>query len=599
MRHFAPRFAALALLGLAAAAPAQAPLAEVIPADALVYIGWQGTDALGPTYANSNMKGVVDALNVQAVLDAALKQAGLEAAKDPKKLANLTLATSLGSDLLRYPAAFYFGGVDLTTQKPTPRLALLVKSGKEKAAALALDLTQAIAQNRQPGSPPAVAKAAGDYLVITLGNPTSLAPLLTGTADATFQPLTAKKEFLAASAQTQKDPAVVVFVNAAEVLKLADDAVALKANDRVKDMFPKVMDVLGLDGVKYAIMTGGFDGRDWAGQSFIALKERRNGLLQFLDNKPLSEDALKRIPKAATFAGAIRLDGDRFVTDLREAAGRIDDNAQARIDAAIQASTQLTGVDIQKDLLATLGDEWLYYGTTNPDPKAASSLTLVNKLRDPATAERALTDLELFIAGIVAQRGNDNVNFATEKAGELNVHIISWKTGGGGSVAWAIHNGILYFSLSPQGVQAAVDHITKKSPNLTENPAFIALRAKLGVPKASAFSFSDLSQSAPQYYAQIVALVAKAQQDHPDAKIKITLPAYEKLSPFMTATGSVTWTDADGWHSKSYGPFLGSSMAGGLPTLIQSLAAKAAQTNRVPTRSPPPLTLTLSLIELY
>src|SRR5438552_3037967 len=45
------------------------PLADRVPADAIVYIGWRGTQDLGPAYNGSHLKAVVDASDFVATWD--------------------------------------------------------------------------------------------------------------------------------------------------------------------------------------------------------------------------------------------------------------------------------------------------------------------------------------------------------------------------------------------------------------------------------------------------------------------------------------------------------------------------------------------------
>src|SRR5262245_32673120 len=51
---------ALAVLILAARFAAAQPLADRLPSDALLYIGWAGSDKLGEAYSKSHLKGVLD-----------------------------------------------------------------------------------------------------------------------------------------------------------------------------------------------------------------------------------------------------------------------------------------------------------------------------------------------------------------------------------------------------------------------------------------------------------------------------------------------------------------------------------------------------------
>src|SRR3954471_11130127 len=59
---FVVRSVAAALFVLIASIAVQAqPLADRVPADAVAYVGWRGTEALGPGYDASHLKGVVAA----------------------------------------------------------------------------------------------------------------------------------------------------------------------------------------------------------------------------------------------------------------------------------------------------------------------------------------------------------------------------------------------------------------------------------------------------------------------------------------------------------------------------------------------------------
>src|SRR3954464_9223674 len=54
---------AVALIALVAWIPSAGaqPLADRVPADALLYVGWAGSEHLAPAYAQSHLKGLMDA----------------------------------------------------------------------------------------------------------------------------------------------------------------------------------------------------------------------------------------------------------------------------------------------------------------------------------------------------------------------------------------------------------------------------------------------------------------------------------------------------------------------------------------------------------
>src|SRR6267142_6647843 len=57
------KLALAALLLVCDIAVAQ-PMADRVPSDAVVYIGWQGSDSLGTPYEKSHLKGVIDSSNI-------------------------------------------------------------------------------------------------------------------------------------------------------------------------------------------------------------------------------------------------------------------------------------------------------------------------------------------------------------------------------------------------------------------------------------------------------------------------------------------------------------------------------------------------------
>src|SRR5438045_3141481 len=62
------RFSCLLIAITVIASPAFAqPLADKVPANPVFYFGWRGSDDLGPAYAESHMKAVIDQSNIPAV----------------------------------------------------------------------------------------------------------------------------------------------------------------------------------------------------------------------------------------------------------------------------------------------------------------------------------------------------------------------------------------------------------------------------------------------------------------------------------------------------------------------------------------------------
>src|SRR5687767_14299110 len=115
------------------------PLAEHVPQDALVYIGWAGADHLGPAYQQSNLKAFLDASNIPELVNESLPRL-LEnlGHQDQDSEAFLSFVAAVGKPMWKYPSAFYFGGLDLANPDfPMPRLAFICQAGKDAPAMVA------------------------------------------------------------------------------------------------------------------------------------------------------------------------------------------------------------------------------------------------------------------------------------------------------------------------------------------------------------------------------------------------------------------------------------------------------------------------------
>ena len=89
------------------------PLADRVPADALVYVGWSGAANLGPSYDRSHLKAVLDASDFPKLFTDFLprlsQRLGQENATSGEAA---SMIAAIGARFWRHPSAFYFGGLD-------------------------------------------------------------------------------------------------------------------------------------------------------------------------------------------------------------------------------------------------------------------------------------------------------------------------------------------------------------------------------------------------------------------------------------------------------------------------------------------------------
>jgi hypothetical protein len=204
---------AFALVLLAFASPLFAqPLADRIPADAVMYAGWKGSGDLGPQYDGSHTKAVIEASNLPQLFNQFLPDLIRKVrVKDPKAAEALDLASAIGAPLWRHPSAFYFGGIVMgENYRPVPRFALLCDAGDE-APQLVARLKTFIDQARD--IPFALTATTQGNLVVVSSFDLPAKP------DAT---LAAKKEFTDALAQVGKDLLASAYVDGDALLQVID-----------------------------------------------------------------------------------------------------------------------------------------------------------------------------------------------------------------------------------------------------------------------------------------------------------------------------------------------------------------------------------------
>src|SRR2546423_489883 len=343
------------LLACALAAPAQ-PLADRLPNDALVYFGWRGADAMGSGFAGPHLKAVLDASDFSQVVNDFLPQIAQRIAQeDPEAAQVLPVMTAIARPMGKHPSAFYFGGLDLAGPQPMPRLAMLCEAGPDAPQLLAT-LKDLVAKAQQAAPVPIEVKEAKGVVAVTIGKMSpSFDPLLRGSGAG--DSLATDQAFKDAMAQVGKEPSLAFYVNAEGILATAEQIIKQQGDEQVKANWPKVRDTLGLGGLKRIIYTGGFDGKDWLDAVFISAPAPRVGLLKLADSAPLTPDLLKIAPKTSTYLAAGRFNLAGLVGAIREGIGQFSPEARQQIDQGLQQVSQMLGMDIEKDLLGSLGDQ--------------------------------------------------------------------------------------------------------------------------------------------------------------------------------------------------------------------------------------------------
>ena len=571
-------------------------LAERVPADAVVYFGWKGADDLGPAYAQSHLKAMIDASNVaQLVHDTIPQLIDKYGNNNPQVAQGLGVLNTVGAAMWRHPSALFIGKVTVANGQPQPpHLAILCQAGADSAALLA-ELGDQLQKN--PSPLPASVSQVGDLVVLAVDYGPNELQLPTGKDG---QSLADNVGFKATLAELGADPVLAAYVDAASLVKTADDLAAGSGNPQAAEKWPKMRDQLGLPGLKAIAFGSGFDGAEWGTRVFVAAPQPRSGLLAAMDALPLSDELLGTIPRTATLAGAGRFDLAKTVEAIRSGAAAMDPNTGQQIDNAFGMISQAIGVDIEKELLPTFGDEWAYYLDPLASGRSMAGIAIINHLRDPAQAQATLEKFQTGLQQFAAQNMPDKritLVFRKTKIGDTEVNYLAVPLI---TPAWTIQDGYLCIGLYPQVAAAAAQHIAAKGKSILENKAFITLRKRLGGEQASSIRFMDLRATAPDSYATWRALASVDQfADLFGAASPPTLmPPLGDVMDHLSAAGQVSWSDAAGWHMRAICPFPGSevlatdpsSMGVGQEAMVVSILLPALnrareQANRVKSAS--------------
>jgi hypothetical protein len=379
--------------------------------------------------------------------------------------------------------------------------------------------------------------------------------------------------------------AALVYLDAESAVRLLENAAQTASNPQVRDLLPVISDGMGLHGLKQFAWAGNFDGADWKSAAFLGMRERRVGLLAFVDNTFLSEDSLKLIPQSATTAGIVRFDGPRLLDDITAAAAKVSDQAPKQLETALTQAYIWTGIDLKRQLLPAFGSEFIYYASPAPTGNSLSSFTIINRLNDAKKADAAASAVENFLNLLILQRNpNSKLQFRTQSLpapwDAITAHIMTLPQA---TPCWAINGDIFYFSLSLPGLQSAMEMGASNKPNITANPQFAALRQRLGQERFASFSFNDYSSSAAETYALARRLVTGPLAQNTVAGQPVyDLPPLDKILPALAPSLNVSWSDADGYHAKGLSPFPGSGLLSPASYLSLLALQQARQAQQIP-----------------
>lgn len=555
------------LLVLVLASPAMAqPLADRVPDDAIIYIGWQGTRTMGAAFEQSHLNGVIKDANLSLTLDRMVTLMAQTADREQPGAGKIfSLWQQIGQVGWEHPWAFYFGGVTFRGNQdaPIPYVALMIDAG-DAAPAIAAKLNNELAQ-AMPGGPqqmneiPLSIQTFGSVVVIgskTLAKDVpQLAALLGGGEGKTIK---ANAAFTQSLKKVPANSVAVAYIDTARLLTLVDQAVVISEDREALEKWPKIRDAMGLAGLKRVVWGGNFADKNWESITYVEAPSPRRGIVKLLESKPLSKDAVGLIPSNVSWASAMSFDLAAMYDELLVVAEKIEPGASMDIKAGVNDVSQEVGLDVEANLIRGLGSEWVSYSDPNAAAFMGLGFTMVNRTKNAESIGKVLTQIEN-MANQMAPQGQPQVQ--SMKQGDMTVYFtpVAMFT-----PAWSLHEGNLYVSMSPQGVMAAAQRGSKVEGSILSNPKFADQMKLMKVGDSySQMAFTDLQQTVPQTYQTLQMALGMAAQQAPEAgQVMAMLPPLGAIMPHLGPVTSASWSDDQGIYLRNYSPFPGAATLG-------------------------------------
>ncbi|MDY7011795.1 MAG: DUF3352 domain-containing protein, partial [Planctomycetota bacterium] len=605
---------------LTSASPAAAPLADKVPENAIAYVGWSGRSL---TFNGSMFGQLLSEQGVEDLFGAIRTAAGkgLEATGEADAPAMFESVWAMAAIAWQKPASAVLldikiprrpneGGAADGPDEPQPVGAILIDLGKDKAAFDAHlqklltiigkenKLSQASLGNLSyQGFTTPAGKCSmgyvGDIFFICLGDgvPMKVASVANGKSRSLAGALgfkTAMKEL--ADEQVQ----IAYYVDVPRLLTIAEKITPMPPTTAPADQsqFRRIVNAMGIDGATAIAGASNIVDRGFHEKCRIFSPAPHRGVLMPAAGKPLGAAALSDVPADADSVAAINIDPAAVLAEIKRVAVAIEPEAGKQFEEMLSAAGEQIGLDIEKDLLAHMGDQWTLISAPSLGGTFTGTAVTV-QLKDAAKFSAALTKLEAQIdkmmggglgetmpAGPEGSGGDPKAGIRKYKSGDVEVHYVAMQgdTPIPVAPAWAVHKDKFYLAAFPQ-VVAATACGTPEKP-LAQSANFAAFRKRLS-PNASALSYTNTPSLIRRFYGVVLlggtAATNALSQFAPSIKPEM-LPPLPKVEKYVWPEIAAISSDANGITIESYGSmpsFITSNLPGAGTSLATSILLPA------------------------
>lgn len=344
----------------------------------------------------------------------------------------------------------------------------------------------------------------------------------------------------------------------------------------------QLLTALGLSQVKSLDVSSGLHSTSSGSHSSLQLASFA-GIFSLADSKPLTAADLAGIPQNSLLAGAARFDALRLYRLVDSIVRTLGEEPTQNWEQVLTALRDQTGLDLETDLLAALGDTWTIYQTGTAMgvlPTVVASVSVRDKDRLIQTHDAILQIAERALA-TTARDGNPPPTIA--KA-EIQGQPAYYLKGIPVAVAWQINDTHLTVATSIQ-ILRAHQHRQRGPKSLADHPAIQPLLEKS--PGPIAFTFNDAPRTMEGLFQALPMILSAATGELRRQGIDVdttAIPAWDTVQPFFEPSVVTMTRTSDSIDIQSQETLPISSMGGLTAPVMVALLLPAISAARAAAR---------------
>jgi hypothetical protein len=385
------------------------PVESLLPADALIYFGWDGTERhkeaweRTAAYESLEKSGLLPTLSklILSFVGGETKEDAAAAAAFVGRFARTGISVAV-----TFPADFDEPRIlvvlpDAATLEPILRPTLIKIAGPADAVEVKTVRGRAVSQiqGRSDEKPEFGWWVEGGNLLIGFGG---------DVVESTIKVAEVKSPSMAASDGWKKlratsggfDPVFGGWIDVGGLKRRFAQTVAIDAGEVTVE---KLLKSLGLEKMGQIIWRTGLHERELVSEITVEAPAPRTGLLALFDQRPLSLKQLPPLPEKSTGFMLFRLDWsttyDNLLKTMKDFGVLIDPTAPAFLDTTLAEASKILGFDLKRDLFDALGSVVCVYQDVSALP-APVSLGLAIEVKD---AEKVGKSVKALIGTLESQ----------------------------------------------------------------------------------------------------------------------------------------------------------------------------------------------------